>query len=238
MIFHTTCDELYFYRFYESFWRSIKENNPVANFSLNYVGSKNAEILEFCKNNNIILSTEEITLVELKNKFNLSTDNDVLGYYSLCRWKSIPVVDENVIVCDVDILAINKIDIDLVDELLNKHQVVNITRIKPNGLPGGMMSIVLSKTVTGAVKKMANDHCQLLTNSIAIGEDVYVRDFIYQNLNVYELNGKVLDLSKPKYKINEEWFVFAKGGQGENSVKKLKRLYDNLEILKNNKFIE
>jgi hypothetical protein len=85
---------------------------------------------------------------------------------------------------------------------------------------------------------MANDHCQLLTNSIAIGEDVHVRDFVYQNLNVYELNGKVLDLSKPKYEINGEWLVFAKGGQGQNSVKKLKRLHDNLEILKNNKFIE
>jgi phage repressor protein C with HTH and peptisase S24 domain len=48
----------------------------------------------------------------------------------------------------------------------------------------------------------------------------------------------VLDLSKPKYTTNGEWFVFAKGGQGENSVKKLKRLYDNLEILKNNKLIE
>ena len=48
----------------------------------------------------------------------------------------------------------------------------------------------------------------------------------------------MLDLSKPKYKIDGEWFVFAKGGQGENSVKKLKRLNDNLEILKNNKFID
>jgi len=160
MIFHTTCDELYFDRFYENFWKSIKSFNAEASFSLNYVGPKNHKIIDFCQKNQIILSTEEITLSELQEKFCKNTDNDVLGYYPLCRWKSIPIADENIVVCDVDILAISKIDIELIDSLLEKYNAVNITRVKPNGNVGGMMLIAISKNHIESVRAMAFDHCQ------------------------------------------------------------------------------
>ena len=238
MVFHTTCDELYFYRFYENFWKSIRKYNPEADFSLNYVGSKNDKIINFCKENKIILSIEETTLKDLEQKFTRSVYRDILGYYPLCRWKSIPLVDETVIVCDVDMLAIGKIDIGFIEELLKKYQAVNITRIKPDGTHGGTLLIALSTQSMISVKLMAEAYSQSLTDEIFIGEDLDVRNFIYESLDVYHLNNKVLDLSKPKYSYNGEWFVFAKGGRGEHSLKKIERLTNHLEILKNNKFIE
>jgi hypothetical protein len=232
MIFHTTCDELYYFRFYENFWKSIKDLHPEAKFSLNYVGLKNTEVIDFCKKHQIILSIEETTLSDLKKKFINNSDNDVLGYYPLCRWKSIPLTDENIIVCDVDILAIGKMDIPLINNLLEHYQAVNITRIKPNGSTGGMMLIAISKNYTELVRSMASNHDQSLTNTISIAEDVNVRHFIYENLSVYNLDGKMLDLSKPKYHYNGEWFAYSKGGQGEDSIRKIKRMNDNFKILK------
>lgn len=218
MIFHTVCDQLYFDRFYNDFYNSIKLNAPSAQFSLNLVDSRNSSIEQFCDENGILLTMENRSLDDLRNLFPTAAENDLLGYYPLCRWGSIPEIGENVCVCDVDIQAINPIDIAMIENLLTTYDVVNITRTKPNGETGGMMLICLSSRIVHLVNTFTIDHKRNIT-SIGIAEDVKVRTYIY-TFNVCELNGKMLDVTKPKEKSNNEWFIFSKGGQGENSIRK------------------
>lgn len=229
MIFHTTCDPVYFERFYDKFRKSILNYNSQVRFSLNYVGPKNEEIEKYCLDNNIVLENEEISYDKLKIKFCDSSENDILGYYPLCRWKSIPDINESVIVCDVDIMCIGSLNIPELENILHVHQALNITRKKPKGTNGGMMLIGLSNNAVKAVKEYAINHSLSLSSKISIAQDVNIRTFIYNSFNVYEINNKMLDLTKPKYQKSDEWFAFSKGGQGQDSIKKLEKLTNNLK---------
>lgn len=219
MIFHTVCDPIYFTRFYNDFLQSLSLNYEDVKFSLYFVGPTNQEVIKYCQNNNVIYSSEATTLTELKHRFPNDEEKDLFGYYPLSRWFSIPNIGDNVCVCDVDLLAINKIDHELIDSLLLENDVVNITRTKPNGKTGGMMLMVLSSRILSRVNEFARS-VENGSNSIGIAEDVKVRTFIYENFKIYELNGKMLDVSKPQENDNGEWFVFSKGGRGEDSIKK------------------
>ena len=223
MIFHTVCDPIYFSRFYDDFLRSLSTHYSDVKLSLYFVGPKDQQVIDYCNANNVIYADEPTTLEDLKSRFSNNEEKDILGYYPLSRWFSIPDIGDHVCVCDVDLLAINAVDHDLLDRLLIDNDVVNITRTKPNGETGGMMLMVLSNRIISRVKEFARsvEHGSV---SIGIAEDVKVRTFIYENFKIYELNGKMLDVSKPQEKDNGEWFVFSKGGQGENSIKKKNKI--------------
>jgi hypothetical protein len=223
MIFHTVCDPIYFKRFYNDFLQSLTANYQDVNLSLYFVGPEDQEVVTYCQNNNVIYSSEATTLKDLKDRFPNNEEKDILGYYPLSRWFSIPNIGQNVCVCDVDLLAINKVDHELLDNLLLENDVVNITRTKPNGETGGMMLMVLSSRILSRVNEFAKS-VEHGSTSIGIAEDVKVRTFIYENFKIYELNGKMLDVSKPQDTDHGEWFVFSKGGQGEDSIKKKNKI--------------
>jgi hypothetical protein len=219
MIFHTTCDPIYFSYFYNDFFRSLSSNYENVKFSLHFVGPTDQEIINYCQNNNVIYTSEKTTLEDLRLRFSNDADKDILGYYPLSRWFSIPDIGEPVCVCDVDLLAINTIDHQLINSLLIDNDVVNITRIKSNGNTGGMMLMILSNRIISRVNEFARS-VEKDSVSIGISEDVKVRTFIYENFKTYELHGKMLNVSKPQENDNGEWFVFSKGGHGINSIKK------------------
>lgn len=223
MIYHTVCDPLYFDRFFFDFYKSIKKYSPDSSVSIHYVGTINELHKKFCDENNILFSHESTTIEDLREQFKGVDDGNLLGYYPLARWFSIPLIDEDVCVCDVDLLAINPIDENLLKELLSKNNCVNITRVKPSGEIGGMMLMCLNKNVLKNVKEFASSHKNKISH-ISIAEDVKVRTFIYETCNPYHLNGKMLDVTKPKETDSGEWFVFSKGGQGETSIRKKEKI--------------
>lgn len=226
MIFHTVCDPIYFERFYESFYFSIIRNCKIPKLSLHYIGSPTEAFQEFIKSNFLHYSTESTTLEDLKSKYYQTQDvGNLLGFYPLARWYSIPLLNDDVCVCDVDILAINEIDTKYVSQLLEDSDVVNITRTKPNGEQGGMMLMCLSKRILKSVINFASEVADE-GERIGIAEDVRVRSYIYDNFKIVELPGKMLDVTKPKSNDNGEWFIYSKGGQGENSIRK-KEKFEN-----------
>lgn len=231
MIFHTVCDRVYFDLFYKNFYQSLIEHYNDAKFSLNYVDAPNQEIKEFCNLNKIYWQNEILKLDDLREKFQGIDDGNLLGYYPLARWSSIPLELDHVCVCDVDILAIEKIDHELIEGLLQINDVVNITRRKPDGANGGMMLLCLSKRILPDVQQFSRTLVNNL-NGISIAEDTKVRRFIYENFKIFELHNKMLDLTKPKYESNRQWFAYSKGGQGLSSIKKLEKLERNLKILR------
>ena len=208
MIFHTAADPIYFKAFYNSYANSIKKyfDNPL--FSLNFVG------LDWQNTSVDYFFHDKISFEEIKIKFNVA-DRSARGYYCMSRWNSIPVMNQHVCVSDVDVIAINPIDNLLINNLLEKHKVVNLTRLKPKtGAEGGMMIIFLHKDICQEVKDFSK---QLLENNPLCWEtDVEVRTYLYNNFNVKNLL-KMKEISKPRNEIiDNPWFIYSKLNKFDN----------------------
>jgi hypothetical protein len=215
MIFHTSADTLYYEKFYNLFSSSIKKHYTDAKLSLNYVEKdKKLDIPD------TIISYDNISINEICKTYRVS-DRSALGYYALSRWLSIPILGDHVAVCDIDLLAINKIDNLIIEQMLNKNQVVNVTRIKPNGQEGGMMIMILHKDICQEIKNYANS--LLESTTLEWSTDVKIRNFLYENysvgniLNMHQLTKRTDYSQRDKIK---DWFVFSKG----NIDQKLNRL--------------
>lgn len=229
MIFHNSVDPIYFEKFYPAFLNTFKKYTPDScYFSLNYVGIATDHLFNFCKQNNISLTVENLTFDDINNYYNVSLD-DSYGYYAINRWCTIPTTDQSVFVSDVDIFAINEIDVDQIKDILTQYDAVNITRVKPNGLHGGMASIVLSEKICYDVKKKSKEILNL--NPLRWDLDVLVREYIYKTFKIYEINNKVLDITKKSHKkeILDQWLILSKGGR--NTDLKIERIN---EFLSNN----
>ena len=116
---------------------------------------------------------------------------------------------------DVDVIAINPIDNLLINNLLEKHKVVNLTRLKPKtGAEGGMMIIFLHKDICQEIKDFSK---QLLENNPLCWEtDVEVRTYLYNNFNVKNLL-KMKEISKPRNEIiDNPWFIYSKLNKFDN----------------------
>jgi hypothetical protein len=211
MIFHCASDKIYYEYFFKNFVNSIKKYYPNPKISYNFVGKDLP--------NNIatdILQNDIKSWDEIKTQYKAS-DGEARGYYALSRWLSIPIQNEHVAVCDIDVLAVNKIDHELIEACLQTHQVINLTRIKPKGAgEGGMMIMILHKDICATIKKFSNS--LLIDNKLQWMTDVMVRTFLYENYKVKDLL-QMEDISK-KENLNsiDKWFVFSK----LNKFKKLK----------------
>jgi hypothetical protein len=216
MIFHTAADPIYFKAFYNAYANSIKQyfNSPL--FSLNFVGLDQPHLaVDY-------LFHDKISFEEIKIKFN-ADDRAAHGYYCMSRWNSIPVVNEHVCVSDIDVIAINPIDNLLISNLLEKHKVVNLTRLKPKtGAEGGMMIIFLHKDICQEVKEFSK---QLLeSNPLCWGTDINVRNYLYNNFDVKNLI-KMKEISKPNNQIiDDPWFIYSK----VNKFSNLTRVYNSV----------
>lgn len=202
MIFHTSADKIYFDNFFTSFVTSVKEQNPNSKFSFNFVGTENIDV-----DKNINYTVAPISFYDLKKQYQ-TDDRNTRGYYALSRWLTIPNSNDHVAVCDIDILAVNPIDTALILETFNNHEVINITRIKPNGAEGGMMVMFLRKDICAEVCNFSNSLQKNL--DLEWDTDVRVRSFLYNNFKVKNLL-QMKQLSKKSNDFSNCWFVFAKG---------------------------
>lgn len=209
MIFHCASDKIYYEYFFKNFVDSIKKYYPNPKISYNFVGKDLPNNIETDILQNDIKSWDEI-----KTQYTAS-DREAKGYYALSRWLSIPIQNEHVAVCDVDVLAVNKIDHELIETCLQSHQVINLTRMKPKSAgEGGMMIMILHKDILNIVKKFANN--VLSTNKLKWQADVLVRTYLYENFKVKQLL-QMEDISKKKdLRSTEKWFVFSKVNKFEN----------------------
>jgi hypothetical protein len=208
MIFHTAADPLYYNHFYQNYYQSIKKNYPDSRFSLHLVGNiSNVLNVDF-------LTNEMITLDEIKGKFSCDEKN-ARGYFCMSRWTSIPITNSHVCVSDVDIIAVDKIDNRFVEANLDRHRVINLTRIKnKTGKEGGMMIFFLHKDVCETIKQYANN--VLKNHKLEWASDVLVRNFIYENYDVKNVL-KMQETSKSSsVKIDNPWFIFSKVGKFKN----------------------
>lgn len=214
MIFHCASDKIYYEYFFKNFVDSIKKYYTNPKISYNFVGKDLPNNIE-----TDILQIDKISWDEIKTQHKAS-DREAKGYYALSRWLSIPIQNEHVAVCDVDVLAVNKIDHELIEACLQSHQVINLTRMKPKGAgEGGMMIMILHKDILSIVKKFANN--VLSTNKLKWQADVLVRTYLYENFKVKQLL-QMEDISKRKdLKLSNKWFIFSKVNKFEN-LKKVK----------------
>lgn len=209
MIFHCASDKIYYEYFFKNFVDSIKKYYSNPKISYNFVGKDLPNNIETDILQNDIKSWDEI-----KTQYTAS-DREAKGYYALSRWLSIPIQNEHVAVCDVDVLAVNKIDHELIETCLQSHQVINLTRMKPKGAgEGGMMIMILHKDILNIVKKFANNI--LSANKLKWQADVLVRTYLYENFIVKQLL-QMEDISKNKdLQPTDKWFIFSKVNKFEN----------------------
>lgn len=209
MIFHCASDKIYYEYFFKNFVNSIKKYYPNPKISYNFVGEDLPNNIE-----TDILQNDRISWNEIKTQYTAS-DREAKGYYALSRWLSIPIQNQHVAVCDVDVLAVNKIDHELIETCLQTHQVINLTRRKPKGAgEGGMMIMILHKDILNIVKKFANN--VLSTNKLKWQADVRVRTHLYENFKVKQLL-QMEDVSKKKdLKPIDKWFIFSKVNKFDN----------------------
>jgi len=209
MIFHCASDIIYYEHFFKNFVYSIKKYYTNSKISYNFVGKDLPSNIE-----TDILQIDKISWDEIKIQYK-ANDREAKGYYALSRWLSIPIQNEHVAVCDVDVLAVNKIDHELIETCLQTYQVINLTRIKPKGAgEGGMMIMILHKDILNIVKKFTND--VLRTNKLIWQSDVLVRTYLYENFKVKQLL-QMEDISKNKdLQSTEKWFIFSKVNKFEN----------------------
>jgi len=212
MIFHTSANKLYYDYFFKNYRKSVSVFYENAKFSFNYVGKEEINELDIDH-----YTQDSIDYDEIKLRFNLQDDKSVRGYYCMSRWISIPIVNDHVCVSDIDVLAINKIDISLIENLLCKHKVINLTRIKPKSMiEGGMMIFFLHKDICNDIKNYAVS--LLNTNKLEWATDVAVRKYLYNHYNVKDLL-KMQEISKSNsVKIDDPWFSFSKVSKFKNLI--------------------
>lgn len=208
MIFHTAADPIYYDRFYNDFRNSIIANYHDTKFSLRTVGNFNqTPVADFITN-------DSITLEEIEKQYSCDGRN-AKGYYCMSRWISIPNENSHVCVSDIDVIAINTIDHELIEDKLEKHKAINLTRIKTkSGKEGGMMVFFLHRAICKEIRDYANH--VLRKNDLNWATDVDIRNFIYNNYEVLNLL-KMQEISKSKSaKIIDPWFVFSKINKFDN----------------------
>ena len=213
MIFHTSADKIYYDSFFKQYKESITKYYDYAKFSFNYVGKHNFDI----PNDLDFFTQDMIDYDEIKVKYNLDNDRNIRGYYCMSRWITIPVLQDHVCVSDIDVIAVNNIDKFMLEDLLEKHKVINLTRIKPkSGAEGGMMVFFLHKDVCEQVKQFSLD--LLNSSNLEWDTDVRIREFLYKNFDVKNLL-KMQEISKPSStKIDNPWFIFSKIEKFKNLI--------------------
>lgn len=178
MIYHTAADPIYFDFFFKRWHQSIRKFQPNANFSLRYVGPENQQVLDYCSENNILLSVDSITLPEIAEKFNVD-ESTAKGYYALARWISIPN-GEDVCVTDIDIIQLNPLGIDF-EKISTDYSFASIARKKVDH-PNMMMCLYISKDKIQEVKNKANN---LLSTVLRWDTDTAIMTWISKNYPIY-----------------------------------------------------
>jgi len=223
MIFHTAAEQNYYEKFYSLYSNSIKKFYPEAELSLHFLGKEPP-----LKNKNISYrSYENISFDQIQKKYKTLNTRDTKGYYALARWRSIPEVSKNVVVSDVDIIAIKTINQERFNDLFKTHEVINITRTKKNGAEGGMAMLCLRHDIISDVNNFSS---KVLYNSkLQWDSDVSVRTYLYNNYEVAEIPEMYVFNKKTNYNTystSKSFAIFK--GKIENKINSLSKGLDRL----------
>ena len=199
MIFHTAAEKVYYNAFFKNWHTSIKKIYPSARFSLRFVGpDDDTDVIEYCQSNDILLDIDPITYNQITDKFNV-TGLNTNGYYAMSRWISVPTIDEDVFVTDIDIVAISAPSFDI-EKSLNEKPWFTVSRRKANNRTLKLMAICLRKDICNSVRDKA---ISLLNSQPLVWSlDLNIRDFLMENFeyNEYVLLGSINKLSIPEVK--------------------------------------
>lgn len=179
MIYHTATDKVYFDLFFKRWHQSINRFDPNAGFSLRFVGNEDVDVMNYCRDHNILLTFDNISLDEISIKYNANHTN-ARGYYALSRWMSIPEHD-NVCVSDVDLVQVNRSDIDF-SKIFSEYNFASIARKKVKH-PNMMMIFYISKDMT----KLINQKTKMLleNNPLMWDSDTKLMTWISENYPIY-----------------------------------------------------
>jgi hypothetical protein len=188
MIFHTAAEQVYYKLFFLNWHTSIKKFWPDARFSLRFVGPKNEAVDKYCSEHNILLTHDPITLKEISAKFTKvelpERPKACYGYYALSRWMSMPDGDD-VGLTDVDVVALQKPNLELINKILSKYQQYRIPRaFATKAKPKNMMINFFRKDVVSEVNQVATE---LLSKSKLMWNlDLQVRDYCNKNFSIFD----------------------------------------------------
>jgi hypothetical protein len=212
MIFHCAADPVYLEKYYALYHTSISHYCTGAKFSLNVLGKIPAG---FTKTQLKVLTEEKTSLKKIARKYQATDERAALGYYAFNRWISLPDTDHPLVVSDVDIAAINRIDTDLIMDLLSHHDVIQVTR-RTLDTSGGVLMFILHPRVIADVREFARDYLETmpLTWDLDLG---ILRHFqntfsLAQTLQFREVTKNSNLDSEPA------WFIFSKGKQRKYSI--------------------
>lgn len=213
MIFHTAAEQTYFDLFFTNWHTSIKKFWPEAKCSLRFVGPKSLKVDKYCKENNILVSHDPITIEDIRIKFERvelpkkdKRPESCYGYYAISRWLSMPVVGEHVCLTDVDLVAISRPNLDKVNKILEQYQQYRLPRFPNNGTkPKNMMVNFFRKDVVAKVNEVAANI--LNSSKLMWCSDLGVMDYCNKNFNILDESL----LIKFKEKIVPKHYLFGYG---------------------------
>jgi hypothetical protein len=189
MIFHTAAEQVYYDLFFSNWHASIKKFWPDARFSLRFVGPKNKAVDKYCSEHNILLTHDPITLEKINSNFTKEElpkrPEACYGYYALSRWMSMPVNDDHVGLTDVDVVALQKPNLESINQILLKYQQYRLPRaFATKEKPKNMMVNFFRKDVVSEVNRVATE---LLSKSKLMWNlDLKVRDYCDKNFSIFD----------------------------------------------------
>lgn len=183
-----------------------------------------------------IVQHDPLSFEDIKIKFAISNNEDAMAYYGLSRFVWLPVTDHDVMVRDVDTLAVCDIDIAYLTDMLENYDVVNLVRKKHNNTTGGLGAIVFSQRVCDQIRQFAQKLCQQKTLYWPIDEEI--KHYCQQQLNYVEIEryGN-MDSFNPNCNLDHAWIVHTEKtfvnfsdlavALKKRSFEKIKRLYQD-----------
>jgi hypothetical protein len=229
MIVHTAVDAKYCKAFVPTFVANTRQFMPDALISLVLVDSN----FDLHGVEADITYHDKQSFDDIKANFGTVDSKQALGYYPLSRFVRLPVTDHNVMVRDVDTLAVCDIDIVELDKMLQYHDVVNLVRRKHNNTTGGIGAIVFSQRVCGQIQQFAWELLQQKSLYWTIDEEV--KFYCQQHLNYIEIERYgTLDNLDTKRCFDNAWIVHAEAFPHssdlaitlkQRSFEKIKKLY-------------
>lgn len=205
MIVHTAVDSRYCKAFASVFVENTRQFMPNALISLTLV-DRNFDLQGITVD---IAQHDPQSFDDIKTNFSANSNDQVMAYYGLSRFFWLPVTDYNVMVRDVDTLAVCDIDIAELNSMLERYDVVNLVRqIKNSSATGGLGAIVFSQRVCNQVRQFAQKLCQQKTLYWPIDEEI--KHYCQQHLNYVEIERyDNIDVLDPDFNLDHAWIVHA-----------------------------
>jgi len=204
MIVHTALDLNYCKIFGHDYVDNIRQYMPDALVSLAMVNQE----LDLCGVEADIVYHDPRNFQDIVDEFGTVQDRQAYAYYGLSRFSSLPVIDHDVMVRDIDTLIVRDMDHDQIAELLEQYDVVNLVRSRRNGLSGGLGAFFISHRACSAVKTFAES--LLAHKKLYWPIDEEIKHWCQSNLKYTELVRYAVCSNDPEWQLDPDtWILHA-----------------------------